>query len=420
MDNKNPLLRQRFLIAGIFAGLIVFVIITSNPVFASGPDSTQTQRHVQVTFIYPMGTNGGEALHFSNNFSLNILAGISGGTRGIEAGGLVNDDRGPVNGFQCAGIGNIVTGPFSGIQSGGLFNISSGNFRGLQLAGLVNTDHNNSMGILGAGLVNLTQKDGKGMAASGITNVNLGSFKGTQLAGITNVTLYEQRGVQAAGILNVTTNKFSGLQVGGIASITTKEFRGLQVGGLVNYAKTLNGMQLGFINYSDSIGKGIPLGFLSIVRHGYRRVEVGFNETLFGNITFKTGTSRLYNIFSIGYRLKNNQPVWGVTYGLGTLVPVNERLAFNIDLTSTHLNENESWTDRLNMLNRLRLDLSYRILNGLELYAGTSVNVMISRLTDSDGGPSGSIFAPRFVFYKHDSRNTHLSISPGLNAGIRF
>ena len=210
------------------------------------------------------------------------------------------------------------------------------------------------------------------------------------------------------------------MQAAGIANVVTKAVKGFQAGGIVNYAGNLNGFQIGFINYADTISKGLPIGFISVVRHGYRRVELEFNEALFANLTFKTGTNRLYNIFSVGYRLKNDQTVWGVTYGLGTLLPVNKKFALNIDLTSTHLNEGEAWTSTVNSLNRLKVDGSFLLGKRTELFAGISINVMASKLTDNEGRITGSILTPDFSFYQSTIHWTRVTIYPGFNAGVRF
>lgn len=420
MDNKLTIRRKIMLVIGLMIGLIIVIIISTTNLFASGQDSIKTYRVGQVTFIYPLGTNGVRAMKYANGFSLNILAGISGGTNGFEAAGLVNIDIGKVRGFQGGGIANIVQGPVNGFQCAGLVNQVRGEYKGFQTAGLVNVDQNKMTGFQGAGLVNVTLKDSRGVNAAGIANINQGKVKGAQLGGNVNVTLQDHEGIQAAGEVNFTGGNFKGLQVAGIANVAIKEVRGVQAGGIVNYAGNLNGVQIGFINYADTVSSGLPLGFISVVRHGYRRFEIEFNETLYGNLTFKTGTNRLYNIFSVGYRVKDDQMVWGVTYGLGTILPVNQKFSFNVDLTSTHLNENEAWTRSVNSLNRLKVNGLLLLGKRIELFAGASLNVMVSRLTDSEGRPTGSVLTPSFGFYESTIHRTHVTIYPGFNAGIRF
>ncbi len=420
MNKKFFTHRQFGLFSGLISGIIIGLILTINFVYATGLDSVKLHRLAQISFIYPLGTNGQNAMNCINGFSINVLAGISGGTSGFETGGLLNIDLGRIKGFQAAGIGNYVKETSSGMQCGGLFNICGKTVRGTQLSGLTNVDLDRLTGLQGAGMVNLTLKNSRGVALAGVTNINLGSLKGAQFGGLVNLTVKEHTGLQVSGLVSLAIKNFRGLQVGGLANITVKDFKGVQAGGLFNYSGKLHGLQIGFINYDDSIAKGLPIGFISIVKHGYLRVELEANETLYGNISLKTGSSHLYNIIAAGYRYKDKIPYWAVTYGLGTLIPVNNYFGFNVDLTATHLNENAVWTRQLNMLNRLKLDAFFKIADGVELYGGASDNVMVSKLTDEEGKPVGGRLVPNTVFYENVFNRTYLNIAPGINGGIRF
>ena len=71
-------------------------------VFAQESDTLLTSK-VQVTFAYPLGSNGLNSLNYSNNFSLNILFGLNGGVDGVEIGGLMNYNKGEVK-WLCSGL----------------------------------------------------------------------------------------------------------------------------------------------------------------------------------------------------------------------------------------------------------------------------------------------------------------------------
>jgi len=85
-------------------------------------DSLKT-RPVQVTFIYPMGTNGLESSTYANEFSFNILAGVNGGVNGAEIGGVSNTNTGHVNGLQIAGIANVDLKSANGLIISGIANV---------------------------------------------------------------------------------------------------------------------------------------------------------------------------------------------------------------------------------------------------------------------------------------------------------
>ncbi|MCX6266392.1 MAG: hypothetical protein NTW16_03415, partial [Bacteroidetes bacterium] len=136
-----------------------------------------------------------------------------------------------------------------------------------------------------------------GVEFSGLGSVLQGTMRGAQFSGLCNIVLKETKGVQfsgllnyspgpkvtqLSGLLNVVPGNNQGLQIGGLANITSGRLSGTQISGLFNYAGKLRGVQLGFINYADSLEKGVPIGFLSFVRNGYTAFEIGSTETLYG------------------------------------------------------------------------------------------------------------------------------------------
>ncbi len=491
MNTRN----KKFKIIILIVGMIVGVI----SVYAETGDTTKIQRKAQVTFAHPIGTNGDEAAQVINNFSFNLLYGVSGGVNGAEIGILINNTSGNIKGFQFAGIGNSAKGTTNGFQAAGLYNVVMEEVTGFQFAGITNINRqrvdgatisgitnliredargfvfsglgNNvrgtARGFQGAGLYNLIEKesdgaqfaglaninlkdtrgayfaglgnvlngDSRGAQFAGLSNINTGKMNGAQVAGLANVNIKDIQGAQIAGLANVANEtsqtqiaglanvvveESSGLQLAGLANISPEEHSGAQIAGLMNYTKRMNGFQLAFVNVSDTVKRGVPIGFISIVAHGYRRIEVEGNEVLYVNVNFKTGTTKFYNIFSVGYRPDGDTQNWGLTYGFGTLAPISNRFNFNMDLTATHLNEDEGWTNELNLLNRLKFNASYLITKRLEIFGGPSLNVAVSKLTNSEGEVVGSSIVPSYGFYNETVRGTNVKMYIGFNLGIRF
>jgi len=491
MNNKINTIKIIIIIAGLIVGIV--------SVYAQTEDTKKINRKAQVTFVHPLGSNGIDASKIINNFSFNLLYGISGGLNGAEIGGLINMGYGDIKGFQFAGLGNSTTGLVNGFQAAGLYNvvmdsvtgaqlsgitninrqgvkgasitgianIINGNTRGFLFAGLANNVSGSSNGFQGAGLYNLIEKQSKGSQFAGLTNINLqdskgayfaglanfsngnsrgaqfsglanintGEMNGAQVSGLANVNVKDMKGAQIAGLSNITTGtaqtqiaglanivtqESSGLQLAGLTNVSPKEHKGSQISGLLNYTKTLNGFQLSVVNITDTIKKGIPIGFISIVTHGYRRLEIEGNEVLFANLNFKTGLTKFYNIFSVGYRFKGEKQYWGVTYGFGTLMPISQKFNFNFDLTATHINEDEAWTNELNLLNRFKFNASYLLTNRLEIFGGPSLNVAVSKLQNSEGEVVGSSIVPSYGFYDENIRGTNVKMYVGFNIGLRF
>lgn len=354
----------------------------------------------QFTFIYPLGTNGHNAEKYSNDISLNLLGGYNGGVNAIELGAFVNINKGNVNGFQGAGFTNVNLGKTNGVQAAGFYN-QSNEFSGGQFAGFLNLNTGNSSGFMGAGFLNLVRGNMKGWQGAGFANVNTKSVTGVQLAGFGNFSKEHVDGAQIASFINVA-----------------EDVKGVQASGFINKAKKVKGAQIGFLNVADSVD-GIPVGFLSIVKHGYYRLELGASESLFANASFKIGVPHFYNIFTVGYKQTEDDTYWSYGYGIGTLIELGSRVNLNIDATSQQINENEWHTDKVNLLNTLKLNFSYKLANRFEIVAGPSYNIMVSEYDFREGIGSQSNFVP-WSFYDKNHDEVNVKMFVGFNAGIRF
>jgi hypothetical protein len=314
-------------------------------------------RPVQLTFVYPLGTNWTESGEITSNFSYNMLIGYNGGLKGVEFSGFGSVLKGDMSGAQFAGFGNNVLGITIGAQFAGYYNFSND------------------------------------------------SVSGAQFAGFANVVAGDIHGAQIAGFANVATEIMDGIQIG-----------------VFNYVKKLSGVQLGVFNYADSVISGTPIGFLSFVRNGYKTVEIGTSETLHGYLSFKTGTRKFYNILSVGGSLRENgdEVLWGWGYGVGTLLRLNNRFDVAIEGMSYHLNENEWFTNRINMLNKLNISFSYKLAEHFTLFGGGSWNVVVSETEDEFGNPVESAIAPYHTYNYTCDNGINVKMYPGFNAGIRF
>jgi hypothetical protein len=374
------------------------------PMIMKGQDSTKMKiRTFQAGFITPLSSNGLDSWNVINQFSINLLAGYAGGINGVEFSGLGSVLQGNMRGAQFTGLGNIVLKETKGAQFSGLFNIGLGDTKAAQFAGLVNVN---------AGKF-------KGFQTSGLANINSDSTKGFQLTGLFNYSP-GLKVTQVSGFLNVVPGNNKGFQLAGFSNITSGRVSGTQVAGFFNYAGKLQGVELGVFNYIDSLENGVPIGFLSFVKNGYTAFEAGSTETLFGVMSFKTGTRKFYNILSVGGGSRNGLSLFAWGYGLGAFFPVGKKAGISIDGTCYHVNEGEWFTDRLNLLNKLNVTASWSIANHAAFFGGISWNVTVSDITDEYGDPVVSNIAPWSVF--DETYNDHLNVLmyPGISGGIRF
>ncbi len=341
-------------------------------------------RSAQITLFSPLGTNAFKSGRTINHFSVNILAGYSAGVKGLEVGGLINVVRRDVFGIQLAGLGNSAGWSLTGVQAAGLYNLARHSSEGGQFAGLINVIGGGAYSVQGAGLANIVARN--------------------------------QRGLQAAGLINLTGYTMTGAQFAGLVNIAGREVRGIQLSALVNYTKRLNGIQIGLINIADTVERGVAIGFLSFSKNGYHKWELGANESLSTTLGFKTGSQHFYNIFSVGVRWQEAPLVWAVGYGLGTEWNLGQKATLNLDAMAWYLNEGEAWTDELNLLNKLQLNLGWRLSERMTLFGGASLNVRIRE----QGGQSSFDFSFPGNLFEFSDGDIFTNVYPGFQVGIRI
>jgi hypothetical protein len=367
--------------------IIIFSLFLLSGTLSAQDSATSKTRTFQVSFITPLGSNGIASWNVTNKVSLNILAGYAGGIRGVEFTGLVSVLQNNLNGAQFAGLGNIVLNDARGAQFAGLMNINAGISKGFQTAGLLNINAGATNSCMVAGFMNLAT-GGKATMLSGFTNINAGADKGAQITGFANINSGKLHGVQLAGFFN--------------------------------YAGKLSGVQIGTFNYVDSLEHGVPIGFLSFVRNGYMAFELSTTETLYGVMSFKTGTRKFYNILSVGGGYRNDLSLFAWGYGLGTLIPLGKKVDLGIEGLCYQVNEGEWFTDRLNLLNKVSITAAWNIQKHLTIFGGPSWNVTVSDVLDETGDPIVPNIAPWEVFNETTDNGYNIQMYPGFTAGIRF
>jgi hypothetical protein len=125
---------------------------------------------------------------------------------------------------------------------------------------------------------------------------------------------------------------------------------------------------LGFINRVDRIAKGMPVGFLSFVRHGgYKALEYAFNEFYPYNLSYKTGVEQFYTFPMLSYNPKLTHS-WAIGFGAGSILPMNESVYFNPELTTQNVLSGD-----FEQLVSLGLNFGHAINEHANLLVGTSL-----------------------------------------------
>ncbi len=371
----------------------------------------------QVSFITPLGTNGLKSGEYINQFSLNAIAGYSGGVDGVELAGVANVTNGNVFGFQGAGVGNIVSGNVDAVQLAGVLNLNKGNLKGIQGASVINLNGGETKGVQLAGVLNAGMKNLKGIQIAGTLNTVLENNNGFQLAGVINTALASTDGGQIGGVVNFTGKDTKGIQIAGVTNITGGNVTGAQIGGVLNYAKKVKGTQIGLVNICDSID-GVTIGLLNIVRKGYYGFELESNETFLANATFKMGTRKFYNLFTVGGLNANNTDYWGYGMGFGSHIVDKEKWNLNLEGICMHVNDGEWWTNDLNLLNKIKIGVGFNVGN-VELVGSISYNVFVTDKKTSENVIGDPSFIPWDTSDKTYS-STRVVRYPGCSIGVRF
>jgi len=336
---------------------LITIFATARQAINSRNITDTLHRHFQASLLPFLGTNYGLSGNLVNDVSVNFIAGYSLGVNKFEIGAVANVVRGNVRGFQLAGISNIVGNDVTGFQYANVVNITLGNLNGFQ----------------GSHFINYTQ----------------GNLKGVQIAGVGNVT---------GAILD-----------------------GWQFSSGYNYARVVkSGHQIGVINYADSSAT-IPFGLFSYVRkNGYRRYEIATNELNYFNFEFKTGVSRFYNIFSLGFNgLANNKPLLSAGYGFGSAQNLKRGWSLNGDVTANLVLLKGQSLDKIpECLLRIATSIEKKLGSRFALFAGPSINIFT---TDNPGiiGKEGKGISPIWIKNKPDGAKKGFGWI-GFQAGIRF
>ncbi|GAA4317367.1 hypothetical protein GCM10023143_29390 [Compostibacter hankyongensis] len=339
--------------------MLIFLALSGTAVAQQKDDATLISRPADVGLIYPLSTNGTAAAQYSNRFSLQALAGVSGAVQGSAFAGIANIVKGNADGAVFAGIANLIGGRARGGQFAGILNAVKEDVTGFQAAGLVNT----------AGSLN---------------------------------------GVQAAGLANIIRGKSRAVQVGGLFN-KADEARA-QLAGLVNKAGKVKGVQIaGLLNIADS--SDYPIGFVNIIKTGDKSIGISTDETLNGLLSFRSGGRVLYGILGAGYNLKTDYDLYAVQAGIGAHLLNSGRFRLNAEgtqLFQMDLKGNNSLRYTLHVLPEINLT------GRLALYAGPTVNLLIDYSDDKFTGQTDH------YFWSTRRRDHFLGAWIGVAGGLKF
>lgn len=224
-------------------------------------------------------------------------------------------------------------------------------------------------GLEVAGLFNFNRGDVSYVQVAGVFNRTEGSVRGIQVAGIANVVGQHAEAVQVSGVVNIVKENFKGIQVSGITNIVSDTLRGLQVSAIFNYAKTNRGFQLALINKADS-SSGVSLGLLNLIHNGYHQLSIYSNELIHTGLSVKTGTAKLYSVFSAGTRLSGSDKLYAIGLGVGHDFVFTPHFALSAEYSKYYIINGYGFHN--DVLRRFQTNFQWRIAKQFAVFAGPS------------------------------------------------
>ncbi len=294
---------------------------------------TDTIRPVHVGLVYPVSSNGVQAGHYTNLFSLHIIYGISKNENSLVIGGAGSVVKENVRGLQLSGSFSHAGDTVAGAQISGAYN-KAGSVRGAQVSGFIN------------------------LAATQV--------QGLQLAGFLNHS--QQASMQVSGFMN-QAKTVETAQIAGF--INKSDVVGNQVAGFINIARQVKGVQLaGFINIAET--SDYPIGPVNWIKNGEKGIGVTLDEMATTTLTLRSGGRVLYGLVGAGYNLRDRSPhYFSLEGGIGGMLKVSPLLRLKAELANQWLTDFGGNHHHKAML---RLYPSLTFGNRLELFAGPSIN----------------------------------------------
>ncbi|MDL2231767.1 hypothetical protein LJB85_03410 [Porphyromonadaceae bacterium OttesenSCG-928-L07] len=348
----------------------------------------------QISFVYPMTTQGNNTVDYSYSLSLNMLMGRVGALNGIGFGGLYNRVDQHVRGVLFGGLYNQIGKSMTGVQAAGLLNMTGENVRGAQLSGLANM----------SSYVN-------GIQFAGITNIAK-EVNGLQVGGVINLSEHS-RGFRFAGITNVSDST-TGFQLAGVANIThTTSGTGAA---LINRTKVLKGVNLGLINIIDTIESGASLALINVVRKGaYKEWEFSFSDYSNVSVSYKVGVKKLYTIYTLGGNFLDDR-TWNAGVGIGNRTSISKRFDIQPELiTYVYFPEDFKMKGVVTSVNRFKLGLIYNLNEKLALSFAPSIYSLNSDIKEGVEDLKISSVSP---FTSKNYTQTRSEIGFGFSLGL--
>jgi hypothetical protein len=238
-----------------------------------------------------------------------------------------------------------------------------------------------------------TQDTVKAVQFSVISSVATDGGHGLQLSGVSSTSASRFNGLQLSSVSNITNGMNRGLQLSGILNVSSAMMRGWQWGA-VNYADSLDGVQIGAFNVARKRPRGWQIGLINLsydsIGHKIGLVNINpktnIDFMLYGgsstkaNLAVRFRNRSTYNIIGVGTHFMGLDSKFSgaMFYRLGQYVQLSPKWSLSADLGYYHVetfeqNSNDK-PERLYSL-QARINADYQISRKLGAFASVGWGV---------------------------------------------
>lgn len=252
-----------------------------------------------------------------------------------------------------------------------------------------------------------------GFELGSIFNQNSGNMIGAQIAGLVNITKGKVEGSQIAGIANITGD-VKGVQSAGLFNLAGN-IRGVQISGIYNRARKVKGLQLGLINKADTVESGAVIGLINhISKGGFRSIELHASDYQNIAITYKSGTSKIYSIISVGYS-ELPERLLSAGFGLGKLIKMGKNFQVSPEIVWYTYSNTKFKNIRNTHATHFRFAIMQKIYKQVAVTLTPSIYLAIKENVNGVYGYDISRFSS---FSSNLYKNSKVEFGYGLSLGI--
>jgi hypothetical protein len=152
----------------------------------------------------------------------------------------------------------------------------------------------------------------------------------------------------------------------------------------------------------------------------YYAIEITGGEVLYLNLNYKMGVEKFYTIFKAGIASFDQNPVYSVGLGFGSMITFNEKNRLSIDASGSQIVYNNDWSnEQLDLLNKIDINYKFAVLPEFSLIIGPSINIYLTEKYINNR--YGTLSMPYHLYTNEtsDAKNkTYLWV--GINAGLSY